>query len=198
MEPLLLIFFLIIVLLISLLKLRSSGQSDLVKQEILREQILKEQAEEDKRLEEAHKIKRDNVLSLNEPEIKVSVKGHARRTLELRCGFVMNEEETEISITLLERHNSDFKEEDGDVYLCELQNKEKCFVVGLDTEIKEDDVSWYSKTFYPINHKEWFKYCTAEDMLIKDDESLRPIDRIEWHNKLIEKIEKKHSSSFHK
>lgn len=171
MDYFVIIIFLITVLSVSLLRLKNAGQSDLVKQE----------------------IKINNVLSLKEPEINVSVIGHARRTLELRCGFAMKMSDNKIPITLLERCNSQFKRNNdhrGNTYLCKLPNGKRCFIIGLEYEISENQLSWYSHTFYPENQKEWFKYCTAEDMLIKDDETLRAIDRIEWHNKLNEKIEK--------
>ena len=132
-----------------------------------------------------------NVLSLKEPNIKVKVKGHAMRTLELRCGFTSSEQ-IEVQITLINKHDypKSKDEEEGETYLCKLPNNHKCYVVFFPS-IEKNTIIWTAKTFFPINRVDWFKYCAAEDLLLKDDKNLAPIDRIVWHEKLLEKIEKK-------
>lgn len=133
----------------------------------------------------------NDVYSLKQTKISVDVKGHAQRTLELRCGFVMSGSDS-IIIELLEKNMdpASMKEEEGESYLCMLPNKTKCYAVLLH-KIENRSVQWFVKTFLPFNHEEWFRFCVSEDLLLKDDLFLRPIDRIEWHEKLIEKIEKK-------
>jgi hypothetical protein len=135
----------------------------------------------------------DDVYSLKQSKISVEVKGHAKRTLELRCGFVMPDSHS-ITIELLQKDMDPdaMKEEAGSSYLCMLPNHKKCYAV-LHYKIENRSVRWFVKTFLPYNRKEWFKFCVSEDMLLKDDASLQPIDRIEWYEKLIEKIEKKRS-----
>lgn len=133
----------------------------------------------------------DEVYSLKQSKISVEVKGHAKRTLELRCGFVMPDSHS-ITIELLEKDTDPaaMKEEVGISYLCMLPNNKKCYAV-LHYEIENRSVRWFVKTFSPFNREEWFKFCVSQDKLLKDDASLQPIDRIEWHEKLIEKIENK-------
>ena len=135
----------------------------------------------------------DDVYSLKQSKISVEVKGHAKRTLELRCGFVMPDPHS-ITIELLEKDMDPdaMKEEAGSSYLCMLPNHKKCYAV-LHYKIENRSVRWFVKTFLPYNREEWFKFCVSEDMLLKDDTSLQPIDRIEWYEKLIEKIENKRS-----
>jgi hypothetical protein len=132
----------------------------------------------------------NDVYSLKQTKISVDVKGHAKRTLELRCGFLMSESGS-IIIELLEKNmDAASMKEEGESYLCMLPNKTKCYAVLLH-KIENRSVQWFVKTFKPFNHEEWFRFCVSEDLALKDDTSLGSIDRIVWHEKLIEKIEKK-------
>ena len=132
-----------------------------------------------------------NVLSLKTPDIKVQVIGHTKRTLELRCGYVITGEEP-VSITLIKKHTGTgaTNEKEGEKFVCSLPNAQKCRVV-IKHKIINNDVEWIATTFFPINEEDWFKFCIAEDTALKDDKTLSSIDRIVWHEKLLEKIEKK-------
>ena len=163
---------------------------------------LRERIEEfHKQIDESHKREIiqeeqiDNVFSLKTPEILVDVKGHPRRTLELRCGFALPTEDP-ILITLIKKdvEKKSYKEEEGEPYLCKLRNGTECYVI-IWYEKEENTVRWYAKSFSPKNREEWFEHCNSHDMLLKDDEILNSIDRIEWHDKLVEKIERKRKNN---
>ena len=157
----------------------------------LKEKILREQDEEDRRLETLLKKKREDVLSLERPRVKVFIRGHAKRTLELRCGVVLSDDE-EHWIQLIEKDtiSEPFDEHRGYPFLCKLSTGHQCYII-VDVKLEDYEIDWFAKTFFPLNRKLWFKHCIAEDLLLKDDERLEPIDRIEWHDKLNEKILRK-------
>ena len=162
-------------------------------QKALKEKVYQEL----KTFEKDHADEIQNVLSLKKPSIQVDVNGHAKRTLELRCGFAKPDEDA-IYITLIKKDsrkksNGD-EDEVGETYLCRLPNGNQCYAV-IGYERGKYKVSWFVKTFFPVNYEEWFKHCAAQDLLLKDDQELKSIDRIEWHDKLVEKIERKRLSS---
>lgn len=135
----------------------------------------------------------DAVLSLKKPEITVKVIGHSERTLQLRCGFVVPEPKAPntskiLTLRLLNREqNAETERLEGLVFRAELPNKKLCLVALKHSS--EPPVEWIAKTFFPIQHEDWFSQVGTEDMAIKDDKSLRSIDRIEWHRKLVSRVE---------
>ena len=137
----------------------------------------------------------DAVLSLKQPEIAVKVKGHPERTLQLRCGFVLPEATPPkaskiLTLRLLNREKeAETARSESVVFRAELPNKKLCLVALKHTS--EPPLEWIAKTFFPIQHEDWFSQVGTEDMAIKDDETLRSIDRIEWHRVLVSRI--KHS-----
>jgi Ca2+/Na+ antiporter len=132
------------------------------------------------------------VLSLEVKEIVVGVKGHPDRTLQLRCGFFIPEpklptENKELSLILIKREPEIEKEQSEElVYTAELPNRKRCIVVLKHSA--ELPLIWTAKTFFPIEHVDWFHCVRTEDSAIKDDETLRPIERIEWHRKLMQRV----------
>ena len=132
------------------------------------------------------------VLSLEVKEIVVGVKGHPDRTLQLRCGFFIPEpklpkKNKELSLTLIKREPEiETEQSEGLVYTAELPNRKRCIVALMHSA--ELPLIWTAKTFFPIEYMDWFNCVGTEDLAIKDDETLRPIERIEWHRKLIQRV----------
>ena len=113
---------------------------------------------------------------------------------ELRCGFVAPNnsansihEKNLLTIRLLDKiENETDTKDDGTLFKAELPNKKLCYVVLNHNQTTP--LKWFAKTFFPINQEDWFDVVTAEDLAIKDDLTLRPIDRIEWHRKLSDRV----------